>query len=113
MWFVLVALLAQSVDFQAEGMKALNEQRYDAAVESLTKAVSADLKDYGARFNLALAYSLLGKDADAVPHYKTVLELKPGLYEAELNLGMSLLRLKDAADAIQYLRSASSQRPNE
>jgi tetratricopeptide (TPR) repeat protein len=113
MWLVLIALLAQSVDFQADGMKALNEQRYDAAVESLTKAVAADPKDYGARFNLALAYSLLDRDADAIPHYKMVLELKPGLYEAELNLGMSLLRAKDAAGAIHYLKGASAQRPNE
>jgi protein O-GlcNAc transferase len=113
MWLVLAALLVQSVDFQADGVKALNEQRYDAAVESLTKAVASDPKDYGARFNLALAYSLAGKDAEAIPHYRTVLELKPGLYEAELNLGMSLLRSKDAAGAIPYLRSAAAQRPKE
>jgi Flp pilus assembly protein TadD len=112
MWLVLIALLAQSVDFQADGMKALNEQRYDAAVESLTKAVAADPKDYGARFNLALAYSLLDRDADAIPHYKMVLELKPGLYEAELNLGMSLLRAKDAAGAIHYLKGASASPGN-
>jgi protein O-GlcNAc transferase len=113
MWLVLVALLVQSADFQADGVKALNEQRYDAAVESLTKAVASDPKDYGARFNLALAYSLAGKDAEAIPHYRTVLELKPGLYEAELNLGMSLLRSKDAAGAIPYLKSAAAQRPKE
>ena len=113
MWLLLVALLVQSADFLADGIKALNEQRYDAAVESLAKAVAADPKDYGARFNLALAYSLAGKDAEAVPHYKTVLELKPGLYEAELNLGMSLLRSKDAAGAIPYLKSAAAQRPKE
>src|SRR5712691_1568267 len=113
MWLLLVALLAQSADFQAEGLKALNEQRYDAAVESLTKAVAADPKDYGARFNLALAYSLSGKDAEAVPHYQAVLELKPGLYEGELNLGMSLLRAKDAAGAIPHLKRASEQKPKE
>jgi tetratricopeptide (TPR) repeat protein len=113
MWLLLAALLAQSADFLAEGTKALNQQKYDAAVELLTKAVAADPKDYGARFNLALAYGLLGKDAEAIPHYKAVLDLKPGLYEAELNLGLSLLHTKDAAGAVPYLTSASVQKPNE
>jgi tetratricopeptide (TPR) repeat protein len=78
-----------------------------------TKAVSEDPKDYGVRFNLALAYSLLGKDAEAIPQYKAVLELKPGLYEAELNLGISLLRSKDAAGAVVQLKAAAEQKPAE
>ena len=113
MWIVLVALLAQSADFQADGIKALDAQKYDEAVELFTKAVAADPKDYGAHFHLALAYSLLGKDANAIPEYKTVLELKPGLYEAELNLGISLLRSKDASAAIPYLKSAVEQKSKE
>ena len=113
MWIVLVALLAQSADFQADGIKALDAQKYDEAVELFTKAVAADPKDYGAHFHLALAYSLLGKDANAIPEYKTVLELKPGLYEAELNLGISLLRSKDASAAIPYLKNAVEQKSKE
>ena len=113
MWLVLAALLVQSADFRTDGIKALDEQKYDAAVELLTKAVAADPKDYGVRFNLALAYGLLGKDSEAIPHYKTVLELKPGLYEAELNLGLSLLHVKDPGGAIPYLKSAAAQKPKE
>jgi tetratricopeptide (TPR) repeat protein len=113
MWVLFAVLLAQSVDFSAEGMKALDAQKYDAAVELFTKGVAADPKDYGVRFNLALAYSLMGKDAESVPQYKAVLELKPGLYEAELNLGIALLRLKDAADASVQLKAAAEQKPAE
>jgi len=113
MLVLLVALLAQSVDFSAEGLKALDAQKYDAAVELFTKAVAEDPKDYGARFNLALAYSFLGKDAESIPQYRAVLELKPGLYEAELNLGISMLRSKDAAGAIAQLKAAAEQRPKE
>jgi tetratricopeptide (TPR) repeat protein len=94
-------------------MKALDAQKYDAAVDLFTKAVVEDPKDYGAHFNLALAYSFLGKDSDAIPQYKTVLELKPGLYEAELNLGISLLRSKNAADAVALLKDAQKQKPQE
>jgi len=59
MWVLLAVLLAQSVDFSAEGQKALDAQKYDTAVELFTKAVAEDPKDYGPRFNLALAYSLM------------------------------------------------------
>jgi tetratricopeptide (TPR) repeat protein len=113
MWVLVAALLAQSVDYSAEGLKALDARKYDAAVELFRKAIAEDPKDYGARFNLALAYSFLGKDAEAIPEYKAVLELKPGLYEAELNLGKSLLRAKDAAGAISQLKAAAEQRPKE
>jgi tetratricopeptide (TPR) repeat protein len=113
MWVLLAIFLAQSVDYSAEGMKALDAQKYDAAVDLFTKAVAQDPKDYGPRFNLALAYSLLGKDAESIPQYKAVLELKPGLYQAELNLGISLLRSKDPAGAVPSLKAAAEQKPTE
>jgi tetratricopeptide (TPR) repeat protein len=113
MWVLLAVILAQSVDYSAEGMKALDAQKYDTAVELFTKAVAEDPKDYGARFNLGLAYSFLGKFAESIPQYKAVLDLKPGLYEAELNLGISLLRSKDAAGAAVQLKAAVEQKPKE
>ncbi len=113
MWLVLVAFLAQTVDYQADGIKALDAKQYDTAVALFTKAIAVDPKDYGAHFHLALSYSLLGKDASAIPEYKTVLELKPDLYEAELNLGICLLRVKDPDGAVQYLKRASEQKPKE
>jgi tetratricopeptide (TPR) repeat protein len=114
MWLPHVALaflFLQKPDPQAEGMKALEEQRYPAAVESFTRAVAADPKDYGAHFHLALSYSLLNRDAEAIPEYKKVLELKPDLYEAELNLGIILLRQKMAAEAAPYLEAAAKKKP--
>jgi tetratricopeptide (TPR) repeat protein len=113
MWLLLAALLVQSADFEAEGIKALEAQHYEAAIDLLGKAVAAAPQDYTAQFQLALAYSLLGNDAEAIPHYRTALDLKPGLYEAELNLGLSLLRSKDAAAAIPFLKNAADQRPTE
>src|SRR5258708_25916321 len=113
MWFLLIALLAQSADFEAEGLKALDSQKYDAAVELFSKAVAAEPKDYSAHFHLALAYNLLGKDGLAIPEYRSALELKPQLYEAELNLGISLVGVKDAGAAIAPLRDAVRQKPAE
>src|SRR5260370_6289406 len=55
----------------------------------------------------------MGRAAEAIPVYKKVLGLKPGLYEAELNLGILLASQKPAAEAIPYLQSAVEKRPKE
>jgi tetratricopeptide (TPR) repeat protein len=114
MWLILfAALLAQAPDYVAEGLKALDAGNPDAAAESFTKAVAADPADYSAHFNLALAYSMSSKDAQAIPEYKKTLELHPGLYEAQINLSMSLLNAHEAAAAIPFLKAAAEQRPKE
>ena len=93
MWAAAIPtlLFLCATDFTAEGMKALDERKYQDAADLFLKAVAADPGDYSANFNLALSYSLLGKAAEAIPVYKKVLDLKPGLYEAELNLGILLV----------------------
>src|ERR1700691_5193176 len=105
----LVLLLAFQINLAEQGMKALDEKRYQAALDTFTQAVAADPKDYSLHFNLALAYSLMGKHAEAIPEYKKTLELKPGLFEAELNIGISLLREKQAGEAVPYLTDAATQ----
>jgi len=109
----LVLWLAFQTNFSEQGLKALDEKRYPDAVASLTQAIAADPKDYSLHFNLALAYSLMGKNAEAIPEYKKTLELKPDLYEAELNLSISLLREKRPAEAVPYLTAATTQKANE
>ena len=112
MWAVPLLFLF-ATDFTAEGMKALEERKYQEAAGLFAKAVAADPGDYAANFHLALSYSLLDKPADAIPIYKKVLELKPGLYEAELNLGILLVGQKQAREAIPYLQGASEKKPKE
>lgn len=112
---LLVAALffLQASDPAAEGMKALDAQKYDQAADLFGKAVAEDPKDYAAHFHLALSYSMLKRDPEAVTEYKKVLELKPGLYEAELNLGILLIRDQQPADAVAFLKSATEQKPTE
>ncbi|HTC91278.1 MAG TPA: tetratricopeptide repeat protein [Bryobacteraceae bacterium] len=109
----LVLFLAFQTNFSQQGLKALDEKRYPEAVQSLTQAIAADPKDYSLHFNLALAYSLMGKNAEAIPEYKKTLELKPDLYQAQLNLGISLLREKQPVEAARYLSSATAANPKE
>src|SRR5215469_12673924 len=113
MWLLLVALVAQSADFQADGIKALDAKQYEVAVGLFQKAVADGPKDYSAHFHLALAYSMLKKDPEAIAEYRTTLELKPDLFEAKLNLGICLLRTKDAAGAAEVFKSAAAQKPAE
>lgn len=96
-----------------EGLKALEEERYEAAAQAFEKAIEADPEDYGSLFNLAFAYTMLGKKREAIAGYEKVLALKPGLYQAELNLGILLLDEKDAERAIPHLRAAAEQKPAE
>ena len=110
-----VALLffLQTPDYDAEGSKAMDAGNYQAAADSFNKAITADPKDYYAHFNLAMAYTFLKKNEDGIAEYRKTLELKPGLYEAELNGGILLLRAKNPADAVPLLEDAATQKPTE
>ena len=110
---VLAVYLLQAANPAADGMKAMNEERWDAAAESFAKAVSAEPGDYSHHFNLAFALSMLHRDAEAVAEYRKTLELKPGLPPAELNLGALLLRQKQFKDAVPLLESVVKQKPQD
>ncbi len=110
---LLVLLLVFQNNYYEQGLKALDQNQYQSAVDDFLKAIESEPQDYILHFNLALAYSLLGKDADAIPQYKKVLELKPDLYQADLNLGITLVRSKQAADAVPYLAAAVAQKSQE
>jgi tetratricopeptide (TPR) repeat protein len=110
---VLVLFLAFQSNYYEQGIQALDQKQYQSAVDNLLKAVESEPQDYTVRFNLALAYSLLGKDSEAVSEYKKVLELKPDLYQANLNLGITFVRSNQPAQAIPYLTNAVAQKPGE
>ena len=114
MWaWAAVLFFLQATDYSAEGVKALEAKKYDQAAELFGKAVAADPKDYASHFHLALSYSMLKRDAEGIAEYRKVLELKPGLYEAELNVGILLIRYKQPAQAAPYLQQAVEQKPKE
>src|SRR6516162_6616381 len=98
--FQAALLFWQAVNPASEGLKALEEGRYDAAAQAFTKAVAADPADYSSHFNLALAYSFLERDSEGIAEYRKTLELKPRLYQAELNAGILLLRQKKPVEAM-------------
>ena len=79
MWLAGALLALMFIpDYAAEGMKALEEQRYDAAIASFTKAAEADPKDYSAYFHIGLAQSLLNRDPEAIASYKKGIGVEAG-----------------------------------
>lgn len=98
---------------EADGLKALEEHRYDAAVDAFRKAIDADPSDYSAHFNLAVAYGFLNRDAEGIAEYKKTLELKPGLFAAETNEGLLLLRQKKPEEALPLYQDAADQKPQD
>src|ERR1700733_2403071 len=106
-----VLLFAPQQDFLAEGLRALDANQPAAAEPLLRQAVQADTNDFSAHFNLALALSLQQKDIEAIAELRRTLELKPGLYQGDSNLGTLLLRNKRAAEALPVLKEALESTP--
>jgi tetratricopeptide (TPR) repeat protein len=100
-------------DPSADGMKALEGQKYEDAVRLFGEAVAKTPEDIAARFHLALSLSLLNRDGEAVAEYKKVLAAQPGLFEAQLNLGVLHLRMKQNDEAMALLGEARKQKPAE
>ena len=113
MLVLFLALLAQSANVLEDGNKALDAKEYDRAIQLFNAAAVADPKDAAAHFQLALTYSLLGRDRDAIPEYQTTLELQPDSYAAELNLGLSLMRTNQPAGAVAHFQAAAQMKPME
>jgi len=69
--------------------------------------------DFQEHFNRALTLSQEHKDDEAIAEYRRTLELKPGLFEANVNLGILLLRDKRPQDALAFLKAAAETKPND
>ena len=50
MWAVIPVLLLLATDYTTEGMKALEDRKYQEAASLFAKAVAADPGDYAANF---------------------------------------------------------------
>lgn len=110
---LLLAFWLQAADPAADGMKALEGQKYEEAAKLFAAAVAKDKDDISAQFHLGLSLSLLNRDAEAIEAYKKVLAAKPGLFEAQLNLGVLHLRQKQFGEASALLDDARKQKPAE
>jgi len=99
----LESQLEAGMDLQTVGEFELAEQALRRAVD-LSEGKPADRRK--ARFNLATVLVKLGRDDQAVPLLKDVVDADPGEVEARVELGDSYLRTGDYDRAVRVLQEA-------
>jgi len=92
---------------------ALENQDYAGAAQVLEEYLSGNAEDFRAEFNLAYAYSMMGRRADAISHYKNVTARQPEIVPARLNLGILLVEDGQAAEAVEHLQFAAEKQPGD
>src|SRR3954454_20689116 len=86
--FTAIALAQAPDPLLQQADEALQKKDYAAAAQTLESYLLKNPSEYRAEFNLAYAYSLSGRRADAIQHYEKVLTSEPTLIAAHLNVGM-------------------------
>ena len=98
---------------------SLERRDYRAALDPLktviarTPAAAPDAASQAAIawYYLGYAYHGLQQNDESRRAYEKAVELKPDLYEAQLNLGHLLLEMRDAGAAVQHLEKAAALKP--
>jgi tetratricopeptide (TPR) repeat protein len=85
------------------GVLYLSTERYDAAIDTLRRAIEADPGLAGPRNSLAVAYGKRGDLPRAVAEWQQALAAEPNRPDILYNLGTALLQLERRDEAVQIL----------
>jgi len=91
---------------------ALQQEDYATASAVLETYLAKEPEDYRAKFNLALAFSMTGRQGDAIRLYREILVQQAELVPARVNLGILLLQQGNAAEALQEFELVVAQQPD-
>jgi tetratricopeptide (TPR) repeat protein len=83
---------------------ALQSEDFAAASAALEAYLAQVPEDFRAKFNLALAFSMTGRQGDAIRLYREVLAQQADLVPPRVNLGILLLQQGNAAEALEEFR---------
>lgn len=108
-----LALLPQQPDPLAEAAAHLDAGRYAEAIAILKPLAEKEPGSVPLQFNLALANSLAGNDAEAIQGFRKTLSLKADLYEARLNLAQLLVKTSQFAEASSLLDACLTAKPQD
>ncbi len=95
----------------ATAQHALDQKQYDAAISLLENFLQSHPGHSEALFNLAYAYTMADRTADALQTYRQALEADPKLFPARFNLGVLLLKEGKPAEAADELAHAAELEP--
>ena len=85
----------------------IQREYLNKAIDAYKNAVKILKKDYDARYNLALAYHLIGDYNNAGLTYCKAIELSPMNYEAHYNLAILLRRMRYYKEALAEAEKAT------
>ena len=84
----------------------LQEQKPELAIPLLREIVSLDAKNINAQANLGVLLFFQGNNAEAIPHMRAAMELRPDLWKIEALLGIAEKRTGDPLRARGHLEEA-------
>ena len=92
-----------------QAQEAIERRDFSAARDLLTKYTALEPDDYRGWYTLAYSESALKNRDAALSDYKRAIQLKPDLFEANLNLGLLLAQSGQREAAIAYLQNATRE----
>lgn len=92
---------------EAEAAAYHKSGKLELALDAYDRLIKAGGPNAGAYFDRAVIYSSLGRQDEAVRDYRAALSVNPRHYEANYNLGVVLLRMKDVYGAAAAFRAAA------
>ena len=109
---VASGLAQDAPDLLRQAEEELRKEDYAAAARTLESYLSQQPEDHRAEFNLAYAYSLTGRRAEAIRRYRNVLSRQKDLVAAHRNLGLLLLEDGQAEEAVEHLQFVADKQPD-
>jgi tetratricopeptide (TPR) repeat protein len=93
----------QRVDYYEEGVVLLREGKFHDALTSLRLALKESPGDLAVLQQIAIAYTRIGMQEEAIRTYRSVLEKRPDAHGALYGLAFLLLRKEESMEARELL----------
>jgi tetratricopeptide (TPR) repeat protein len=102
---------SQRVDYLTEALALERQGDYAAALTSYRLALRDRPNDHRVLQNMAIAFSRMGQQDEAIRCYRRALDIEPKLSGAHYGLAFLLLKRGEAGDAEQHLEQFLEQTP--
>jgi len=103
-----------NVEFK-NGLRNLNQENYQKALEFFTKAIDINKRDPAAFYNRGIANEELGNYKEAIDDYKMSMTMDGKMYKANTHnsIGYNYIQLEDYDNALIHLNKAIEIKPKE
>ena len=95
------------------GQEYANEDDFEAAYICFREAIAEDYDNFAAHFAIAFSLKNLGRNDEALHHYRKALALNPQLTSAAVSLSKILHEQNESAQAVEILLEADKLAPDD